>query len=167
MATENFRVREMRRQDLTAVLSWRNHESVRNFMFTRNRISEIEHADWFARASTDSTRRLLIAEDEGLPAGFVQFNNVVERGVASWGFYVRPLSPKGTGRKLGVSALNYAFRDLGLSKVCGQALELNAASIALHEKLGFTREGIFRDHQIIDGVFHSIYCFGLLQREWK
>lgn len=154
-------------EDLPMVLKWRNHPDVRRFMFTQHEIGPEEHRNWFAKVSQDSTRELLIVEDDQQPIGFVQLSNVRRGGVADWGFYARPDAPKGSGRKLGQVALAYAFDELGLRKVCGQAIESNLASIAFHKKLGFRREGALRGHQHIAGAYHTLIIFGLLAEEWQ
>lgn len=160
------RVRRLAAQDLPAVLSWRNHPSVRSVMFSQHEIAPEEHQVWFERTSSDPSRRLLIVEDEAGPLGFVQFNDVVANGIADWGFYARPDAPKGTGRRLGTAALDHAFNELGLHKVCGQAITTNDASIAMHRRLGFVEEGILRDQKYVNGTYYSLMCFGLLRQEW-
>ena len=149
------------------LLAWRNHADVRRFMFTQHEITPAEHRSWFAKVSQDSTRQLLIVEDAKDPIGYVQFSNALAGGVADWGFYARPDAPKGSGRKLGATALKHAFGPLSLHKVCGQAIDTNHASIAFHERLGFTQEGALRDQQKINGKYHTLICFGLLVHEWQ
>ena len=148
------------------VLAWRNHPAIRSYMLTQHEISLQEHRKWFERVQHDKTRQQLIVSDGIEPIGFVQFNPVTQGGIADWGFYARPDAPKGSGRKLGQAALEYAFKDLGLHKVCGQAIESNAASIAFHQKLGFTEEGRLREQQLIGEKYHTLYCFGLLANDW-
>lgn len=162
-----FHIRAVTFEDLPSLLAWRNHPDVRKFMLTQHEISLDEHSNWFSKASQDQSRRLLIVEDEQQPIGYVQFSNVAQGGVSDWGFYTRPDSPKGTGRKLGLTALNYAFGRLCLHKVCGQALESNNASIAFHNRLGFTLEGVLRDQQRIGDDYQSLHCFGMLSYEWQ
>lgn len=164
---DTCRARDAGADDLMMLLAWRNHPSVRSFMLTQHEISKEEHFAWFAKVSQDATRRLLIIEEHEEPFGYVQFNNVAVGAISNWGFYVRPHSPKGCGRKLGITALNHAFRTLQLHKVCGQAISSNEASIALHQKLGFVAEGVWPDHQLIDGVYRSLLCFGLLKDSWS
>ena len=159
-------IRKVTEQDLPMVLAWRNHAEVRRYMFTQHEISLDEHRNWFAKASRDHSRCLLIVEEDKQAIGYVQFSKVEDGGVADWGFYSRPDAPKGTGRKLGVMALNHAFGPLKLHKVCGQAIASNQASIAFHQRLGFVLEGVLRDQQRINGAYHSLYCFGLLATEW-
>lgn len=160
-------IRSLTDDDLPEILMWRNHPRVRNFMFTQHEISPHEHRQWFAQAAHDATRRHLIIEVDRQAIGFVQFSQVSQGGIADWGFYTRPDAPKGSGRKLGGIALNHAFMQLQLHKVCGQAIAGNQASIALHLSLGFTEEGVLRDQQLIDGAYHALHCFGLLASEWQ
>jgi UDP-4-amino-4,6-dideoxy-N-acetyl-beta-L-altrosamine N-acetyltransferase len=136
-------------------------------MFSFNEISLDEHAKWFELASKDATRQLLIFESNAVPLGFIQFKSVAGHKVSDWGFYAAPDAPKGTGKRLGNMALNYAFSTLGLHKICGQALAFNEASIGLHKKLGFLQEAVLREQYKIDDVYQDLLCFGLLSTEWK
>jgi len=164
---ETYSIRPLTHEDLPMVLAWRNHPQVRRHMFTQHEIRLDEHRNWFAKASQDVTRRLLIVEEAQQPIGYVQLSNVCRGGIADWGFYTRPDAPKGSGQKLGLTTLIYAFNELGLHKVCGQALESNQASIAFHKKLGFKQEGVLRDQQHIDDQYYTLICFGLLTHEWQ
>lgn len=164
---EQSHVRLVTEQDLSMLLGWRNHPDVRRFMFTQHEISLDEHRKWFEKASQEVNRRLLIVECEQQPIGYVQFSNVTEGGVSDWGFYARPGAAKGTGRKLGVLALNYAFKSLNLHKVCGQAIEGNKASIAFHLSMGFALEGELREQQRIEDTYYSVFFFGLLASAWQ
>lgn len=164
---EQYFSRLVTHEDLPMILSWRNNEKVRRCMFTQHEISQKEHYDWFAKASLEETCRLLIVEDMFFgPFGYVQFNHVALGGVADWGFYTSPEAPKGSGIHLGKTALNYAFDELKLHKVCGQVIENNVSSIAFHQRLGFLQEGLLRDQRCISGKYHGLVCFGLLAYEW-
>lgn len=156
----------MRHEDLQTVLSWRNDPETRKYMLTQYEIGIEEHLQWFEHASSDPERCLLIFEVHGSPTGFVHFNGVLTTRVANWGFHVAPGSPKGTGKKMGTSALEYAFEQLKLHKVCGQALVFNEASIHLHQHLGFVQEGVLREQHLIGKAYRNLVLFGLLKDEW-
>lgn len=159
-------VRVMTSDDLSDVLAWRNHPEIRRYMYTKHEISVDEHNAWFERASKDSNRHLLIFEVSGVAQGFVSFIEQSDSAVADWGFYIAPDAVRGTGRQLGLTALDYAFKILRMDKICGQALEFNERSVKFHRGLGFQQEGILRD-QHYDGENHySVICFGLLRTEW-
>ncbi|HVK99653.1 MAG TPA: UDP-4-amino-4,6-dideoxy-N-acetyl-beta-L-altrosamine N-acetyltransferase [Dongiaceae bacterium] len=166
------RVRPMTTDDLQQVLAWRNHEAVRRFMLTQHEISLAEHIQWFARASRDDGRHLLIfetstSENDSDPLGFVSFQALAQGGVAEWGFYVAPGAPRGTGSQMGQTALQYAFDALGFDKVEGQALAHNESSIRFHVRMGFTQEGVLRRHHFDGARYHDLICFGLLANEWQ
>jgi UDP-4-amino-4,6-dideoxy-N-acetyl-beta-L-altrosamine N-acetyltransferase len=135
-------------------------------MLSQHKINAQEHQEWFARTSADPSRCLLMVEEGSKPLGYVQFTDVDRGGIADWGFYVKPNAAPGSGKKLGVTALNYGFEILQLHKVCGKVIASNHASIRFHERLGFTKEGELREQQLIDGLFNNLICFGLLSSEW-
>ncbi len=160
-------LRPLQAADLPLLRAWRNHPAVREHLFSSHAIGEAEHQQWFERQSTNPTRRLLLWQAPGQPLGFVHFSGVAPGGVAEWGFYAAPGAPRGTGTALGRAALAWAFHTEALHKLCGQVLAGNAASIALHHKLGFTAEGRLRQqHRASDGAYHDVLCFGLLHADW-
>lgn len=161
-------VRLMEEADLERVLSWRNHPDVRRWMYTTHEIGLDEHRRWFEAASQDPQRYLLIFERDEAPLGFVNLCQRQGEDVAEWGFYLAPGAPTGSGRGLGVAALDHAFNTLGLHKVSGHALEGNERSIRFHLRLGFKDEGMRHDpHLAEDGVLHSVICFGLIRDDWS
>ena len=165
--TTSQRVRIMQHCDLEQVLAWRNSPDVCRYMYTQHAISLAEHTSWFERASQEPKRHLLIFEQDGLAQGFINLHEIAAGGIADWGFYTAPNTPKGTGRRLGTCALNYAFIQLGLHKICGQVLAYNERSIQFHIRLGFQQEGILRDQHNDGEQYHDIVCFGLLASEWQ
>lgn len=161
------KVREMTEEDLAKVLEWRNHSDVRHYMYSKNRISLAEHRKWFADTKKDPAITLLIYEQETEALGFLNITRTSFFDVADWGFYIAPNAPKGCGRGLGEKALQYAFIDMDLRKVCGQVIGFNERSILFHKALGFTEEGRLREQYSDGNQFHDVLCFGLLQYEWK
>ncbi|MFF3343201.1 GNAT family N-acetyltransferase [Streptomyces flavidovirens] len=61
----------------------------------------------------------------------------------------------------------YAFQELGLHRVSAAIGPENAASIALVEKLGFTKEGILRDHVFTNGTWRDSVLYSVLAHEWQ
>ena len=167
MNEQRMRVRPMNKSDLETVRGWRNHKSVRAYMYNQHEIGEEEHRAWFERISRDSYRHPLVFEIGKDKAGFVQFSVLDARARrAEWGFYLAPTAPRGSGKKLGACALSYAFNQLSLHKVCGEALAFNERSICFHERLGFRREALFRDHYFDGEKYHDVIGFGLLADDW-
>jgi RimJ/RimL family protein N-acetyltransferase len=63
--------------------------------------------------------------------------------------------------------LHFAFGELNLRRVQLTVFSYNAAAIRLYEKLGFRREGAFREFVQRDGQLYDLYLYGLLRREWE
>lgn len=160
-------LRAMTESDLDQLLQWRNQPEVRRYMYTNHEIQIDEHHKWFAGANKNPDIELLIYQQGAKPQGFVNITRTRCPEVADWGFYLAPNAPKGSGRELGKQALNYAFSQLDLHKICGQALGFNERSIAFHKALGFNEEGRLREHHFDGNQFHDVMCFGLLNREWQ
>lgn len=74
---------------------------------------------------------------------------------------------QGYGREAMQLALNFAFNELNLHRVCLTVFSYNAAAIALYERLGFTREGTYREHVHRDGRRYDMHLYGLLRPEWE
>lgn len=160
-------LRPMNESDLEKVLVWRNAPDVRSYMYSTHEIRMDEHCAWYADRSKNTATALLIYERGGKASGFVNITRTRCPEVADWGFYLAPDALIGSGRELGKQALKYAFVQLGLHKVCGQALGFNARSITFHTRLGFTEEGRLRDQHFDGSQFHDVVCFGLLRNEWQ
>jgi RimJ/RimL family protein N-acetyltransferase len=73
---------------------------------------------------------------------------------------------KGYGSEAARLALTFAFDELNLHRVQATAFGYNGRSIALLEKMGFRREGAFREFLQRDGQRHDMILYGVLRREW-
>jgi RimJ/RimL family protein N-acetyltransferase len=78
---------------------------------------------------------------------------------ANWG--------KGYGSEAAGLALAFAFDELNLHRITATIFDYNNRSIALFEKLGFQREGAFRDFISRDGQRYDMLLYGLLRHEWR
>jgi RimJ/RimL family protein N-acetyltransferase len=62
--------------------------------------------------------------------------------------------------------LQFAFQELNLHRVQLTVFRYNQRAIALYEKVGFQREGIYREHLQRDGVRYDMFLYGILRPEW-
>lgn len=113
----------------------------------------------------------LLACVDGDPVGQVVLNREhmgdSEYGRGELAYWIDP-DEQGNGYATDASRLllSHCFDGLGLHKVVVRAFESNAASQRVVEKLGFTREGTFRDEAFVDGRWEDYYRYGLLREEW-
>ena len=124
--------------DRDVVLSWRNHPAVREVSLTDHVISPAEHAAWWAAATADPQRRVLIYEGEQGPCGVVLFDLRPE--TPTWGFYLDvagldALLP--AWMRLERDAVEYAFEELKVDRLGGETLATNRQVLALHRRFGF------------------------------
>lgn len=63
--------------------------------------------------------------------------------------------------------IDYAFEKSEVNRIEAFVEPPNTASGALLEKLGFSMEGILREHEMCRGKMTDIQLFSLLRKEWK
>ena len=65
------------------------------------------------------------------------------------------------------AVVDFAFNELGLHRLEADTDPCNAGSLGLLEKLGFQREGLFRDRWQVAGEWQVSIMLGLLSTDWK
>ena len=78
---------------------------------------------------------------------------------ANWG--------QGYGTVAARLALAFAFDEINLHRVQATVFSYNARSIALFERLGFQREGVYREFLQRDGKRYDMLLYGILEWEWR
>ena len=154
------RLRPMRADDATMILSWRNALHVRANVFHPEVISADQHAEWMATTLKSDDRAYFVFEAENVPralVGLTRIDRLHRR--CDWGFYTAPDAPRGTATRMLELAAEHAFGELNLRKISAEVLGHNVASLRLHEKLGFQREGVRSRHHLVDGVFQDVVLF--------
>lgn len=154
--------------ELELMLSWRNAPPVRANMYTRHEISLDEHLQWWSRISSRADQSYYMYEFQGKPSGIVAFTGIdMANNNSSWAFYASPDAARGTGSRMEYLALECAFRNMQLHKLCCEVLSFNQAVIKLHQKFGFVTEGVLRHQHLVDGSYVDVHRLGLLADEWS
>lgn len=83
------------------------------------------------------------------------------------GFGEKESRGKGYGKEVMDLVLNFAFKELNLHRIHLTVLEYNNRAISLYEKMGFKKEGTYREFIHRDGKRYDMYLYGLLNREWE
>ena len=90
-------------------------------------------------------------------------SNIAELGYliakAHWG--------KGIMTEATLRVVRWGFEELGLDKIFAHADVLNVGSWRVMEKLGMTRERLFRGHSLARRVRLDDVYYGLLREEWE
>ncbi|MFC4544062.1 GNAT family N-acetyltransferase [Halosolutus amylolyticus] len=116
----------------------------------------------------DDGVQLLIAVDAE-PVGTIGLHALDrETGSAEIGYWVAPdHHGQGYGTEAATLVAGYGFDQLRLHRIAARVFEFNEPSRRLLESLGFTREGVHRDAEFIDGEYQDVYWYGLLEDEWR
>ncbi|PKO21452.1 MAG: GNAT family N-acetyltransferase [Chloroflexi bacterium HGW-Chloroflexi-1] len=102
--------------------------------------------------------------------GYVEIDGILWPHQVGWlsiGIGDRTNWGQGYGREATELGLNFAFGELNLHRLQLTVFEYNARAIALYEKLGFRREGVYREFMQRDGQRYDMYLYGLLRPEWE
>lgn len=102
--------------------------------------------------------------------GYVELDGIVWAQRVGW-VSIAIADPARRGQGLGTEAmtllLQYAFDELNLRRVQLTVFGYNERAIRFYEKIGFRREGVFREFLERDGQVYDMLLYGLLRREWE
>lgn len=127
---------------------------------------------WAAEQSTakfgDGDFRWIIETSDGQFAGCINTFDCDRRtGTLKYGLAVHPgFRRQGLASETIALVLRYYFRELGYQKATVLVYSFNAASIRLHEKLGFQPEGRLRRVVYTRGQYFDELYFGLTREEF-
>lgn len=161
-------VTELDRPDALAVLEIRNHPAVRGNMYTDHVISEDEHFRWIGRLRENLSAffyAVVVDGDVIGGAGVSLIDRTHKR--ADWAFYLSPaVHGRGLGSALERKFVSFAFNEFGLEKLNCEVIDFNDSVVRMHERFGFSREGVRRKHVIRNGASHDIVLLGVTKDEW-
>lgn len=162
-------LRKIAAEDSELIRQWRNSDRIRINMYNDHIISKEEHEYWFQRAQQENnSASYLVFEINHRAIGFVSFTNIdAMHDRCSWAFYLGETDvPRGAGAAMEFIALDYAFNQLGIRKLCCEVFSFNSGVIRLHEKFGFIQEGKFIKHFLKNGKYEDIVSLALFKECW-
>jgi RimJ/RimL family protein N-acetyltransferase len=121
------------------------------------------------KATDGFTFGIRLLNSDGL-LGYLELDDIDwQHGVCGLGVGIGDRANWGQGYGFEASqlALEFAFHELNLHRVQGTVFSYNARSQALFAKLGFQREGTYREYLQRDGQRHDMFLYGLLRQEWQ
>ena len=169
-----LRLRAVEPEDAQTFHRWnRNSERGRalDFLWPPTSLASVE-----AWVDAQSRRRLeddsfhwVMESDAGEPVGSISTHHADRRnGTFGYGVDVAPEHRRrGHAREAIRLVLGYYFDELRYQKVTVPVHGDNAASIALHEALGFLREGVHRRMMYSGGRFIDVLWYGITAEEFR
>ncbi|WP_415771400.1 UDP-4-amino-4,6-dideoxy-N-acetyl-beta-L-altrosamine N-acetyltransferase [Pseudomonas sp. LB3P38] len=159
---------EVSRQVQSRVRDLRNQPDVRQYMYTDHEISDAEHTAWLGSLPDNPRQSVFVLMLDGAVRGVVSLNAISTlHKTADWAFYLdSELQGQGLGSRLEFWLLDHAFGVAGLEKLNCEVLQSNPAVIRLHQKFGFSIEGVRRQNIIKDNVRVDVVMLGITRQEW-
>jgi RimJ/RimL family protein N-acetyltransferase len=170
----NIRLRAVEPADADTFYSW-NHDSERARMldFVWPPASLAGQRAWVEeqarRKLENDSYHWVIETLEGVPVGSISTHNCQPRcGTFSYGIDIcAEMRGRGYASEAILLVMRYYFEELRYQKVTVNIHADNPASIRLHEKLGFQREGLLRRMQFSHGKYIDELFYGLTCEEFQ
>ncbi|WP_132058443.1 GNAT family N-acetyltransferase [Halorussus amylolyticus] len=118
-------------------------------------------------AADNGDANFLICRDgEDEPIGEANLFRV-ERDHAEVAYWL-DADARGHGYATGAASLllEYGFETRGLHRLYAKVVDFNDDSRRLLQRLGFSEEGRFRDHEFLNGEYRDVVVYGLLCEGW-
>lgn len=165
-------LRALELDDYKVTINWRSDEEIQKMVGgPKYFVSSEKEKEWVRNAIFDNDRIVLgicLKENNKL-IGTV---NIQEFDYINRSCHVPILIgdkaewSNGYATEARMLALKFAFHERGMHRVWATILDNNLASIKMHEKCGYKREGIMRQAVYKDGHFHDQYLMSILREEF-
>lgn len=135
-------------------------------------ISKREQQEWFSNCKNGlkTIRYTIVTESDG-PVGMIGLKDIDWKNGTASGLGMRiakkDIRTKGLATDAWMTLMKYAFNELRLNRINGSALEYNAASLRVCEKVGFKVEGVQRKAVFKNGEFHNLVIMGCLKEDYE
>lgn len=123
---------ELNKQEHRDVLSFRNRESIRKWMYNSQLISENEHFSFVKRLKSDTENIYFLVQNSSEDIGVIYFNHITKES-AEFGLYS---IQRGVGLLLMQEIIKYAKEKLQLSTLRCEVFKHNEKAISLYKKAG-------------------------------
>lgn len=172
MTGEKIRLGRLTTDDVPSILSWFDDEDFARHIDNRPPPSDNKKTitDFIEENEKSNTVYLfgLRTLDENTLVGFIALEGISWNQGVSW--LVIGISPEQQGKGYGEEAMRlitrYGFEELNLHRIQLTVFEYNERGIALYEKIGFKREGTFREALHRNNQRYAVYMYGLLRHEY-
>ncbi|MEM7689913.1 MAG: GNAT family protein [Pseudomonadota bacterium] len=170
LITPRFVMRPLERGDAAALFPTLSDEEQCRYLSRKKFASEEELWGWLAEPGWPGLTWIAVGADGAVAARVCAVPRVPQDAsgdVFEIG-YIVAMNRQGEGvaTECARALIGHLFKE-GARKLTAEVDVRNAASIALLERLGFTREALLREHDSTHIGLCDIYWYGLLARGWE
>ncbi len=165
-----IKLRALRLSDAESINECIQDEDIsRMFLFTRYPYSEEEIEKFIRKSFEDKINvHFAITNEDNEYIGTISLKNInyVDRN-AEYAIMIRKeFWGKDVAKKATYEILDYGFNTLNLYKIYLNVLSINVRAIKFYEKVGFKREGIFRDHVYKNGKYVDLVWYSFFKEDF-
>ncbi|MCX6226037.1 MAG: UDP-4-amino-4,6-dideoxy-N-acetyl-beta-L-altrosamine N-acetyltransferase [Bacteroidia bacterium] len=132
----------MKDEEKRTVLQWRNHMSIRQWMYNTNIIEWEDHLKFLNGLKNDPTKKYWLVKRENKDIGVSSIVDIDDKS-GEWGYY---LAPDLHGTNLGVEfylfTLNFLFNIVGMEFLKGYAAVKNKGANSFNDLFGFSKKPV-------------------------
>jgi RimJ/RimL family protein N-acetyltransferase len=165
-------LRPLEMEDIDSFILWLNDQEVRQYLMRISPFNKIREKEFIERLYKDDREIVLgivLKENDQLIGNIALHGISIPYRQAGLGIFIgdKTCWSKGYGTEALNLMLGHGFDQLNLHRVFLTVLSSNARAIRAYEKVGFKREGVFREHMYRNGKYHDVYYMGILEDEWR
>jgi RimJ/RimL family protein N-acetyltransferase len=167
-------LRRLTANDITAeYLAWLNDEDVTRGLETVARPYTQEMLEQYIHdvlANENTYMFMVLDKTSGKTIGTAKVHNISKKnGTCNLGLMLGDKNywGKGYGQDAYNTAIDFAFKTLGIRRIWEMANANNVASLSMCKKAGFQIEGQLKEHTLSEGKYIDKIVLGLFARDWK
>ena len=171
---ERISLRPFRREDLPALRRWFDDGEVMQYWgnsspMVPEHMFEADLAPDGRVTKFQERGYVCMCDETGRPIGWLSYDGLRDDRHAELGILIgeKDAWNKGYGPEAIVLLLGWLFNHRGAHRVWLTVQARNARAQRAYEKVGFVREGTWREHYFYDGAFHDEHIYGFLAREFN
>ena len=123
-----------------------------------------------ARKSDDQAYHIIITKANNKCIGFLRLN-FIDRSSGNVWLRMMIGDKKSQGKGYAYDALKcylkWIFETLNMHRITLECYSTNKRALKFYQSIGFNKEGTLREAVFIDGKYHDIISFGILEKDLK
>lgn len=128
---------ELSEDDKLLVLTWRNNDNIRKWMYDSEIIEQKNHLKFIENLKTVQEKQYFLVFQDKRRIGVIYFVDIdTENGYSEFGLYANP-ELGGVGSILMNTICEYGFNTLRLKRLVAEVFDNNLKAINLYSKFGF------------------------------
>lgn len=171
LSDKTIRLRAIEEKDLEWIAIARSDPQMCQYFCEYAPISLRQQTKWYeAQLNNKNEFNWVITSAAGEAIGTISIYDIDGRNrKAEWGrfcIFNQSYRGQGVGRAALGLVIQYAFEHLNLHKLYCDVLSDNSAAIALYKSMGFSEEGLLRDHIFKFGRYKDLLRLFLLESSY-